>query len=292
MRSIVKYLNLILGILLASVSFNLFIIPLNLVVGGTNGLAVLVNKIFGMDANLFIQLFYLFVLVLSIVFLGLKDTKNAIIGTILYPIFIEFTSNLTSIIQLDYSNKLLMCFVASVLMGVGNGLIYKEGLICGGTDVIKKILNVKKKFPMSKSAFIIDTLIVALGGFIFGLKSVLYAIIVIYISSKITDVVMLGISSKKLFYIMTKEPDKVRNYIKNNLKCGITEIDGVGGFTNNKYHVLMCAISTREYIKLEREINEIDESAFFIITDIYHMHYVSRKVKYGINKNNKLGKEI
>ena len=292
MRSFIKYLNLILGIILVSISFNLFIIPLNLVVGGTNGIAVIVNKIFGMNANLFIQLFYAFTIILCIIFLGIKNTGNAIIGTILYPIFIELTSNITTIINLDYSNKLLMCLIASVLMGIGNGLVYKDGLICGGTDVIKKILNVKKKVPMAKCAFIIDTSIVVLGGFIFGLKSVLYAIIVIYISSNITDRVMLGISSKKMFYIMTKEPDAVRNYIKNSLKCGITEINGVGGYTNSKYHVLMCAISTREYIKLEREINAIDESAFFIITDIYHMHYVSRKVKYGINKNNRFRKEI
>jgi len=268
-----RYLQVILGMALVAISFNLIIYPMEIVVGGTNGIAIILNKLFNLDASLFIQIFYIAMLLLSLIVLGIKKTKNVVLGSLIYPIFIDIFSTITNYIKLDYTNKLLMFLVAAVLMGIGEGLIFKNGFICGGTDVIKKIMNEKMHIQIGKCVFIIDALIVVSGGFIFGIKTVLYAIIIIYISSTITDKVMLGISSKKMFYIMTKKPKEVKECITKELKAGVTELGVVGGYTDEKQKIIMCVISTRDYIKLENRVNQIDSSAFFVITDTYHMYH-------------------
>lgn len=273
LKSLRKYLEVILGMMLVAISFDLFISPLKIVIGGTNGIAVIINQIFKIDTSLFIAIFYAFSLILNIIFFGLKGTKNLILGSIFYPILVSLFETLPNYVVLDYNNKLLLYLVASVLMGIGNGLIYKNNYIAGGVDVIKKVINERFKVSMGVCAFIIDTIIVLSGGFIFGIKSILYAIIILYISSKITDKIILGISTKKMFYIMTIKPDEVRNAIVKELKCGITELDAVGGYTENKNHILMCVIPTRDYIKLKAKVNSIDEKAFFLITDSYHMYH-------------------
>ena len=272
-RNIKKYIEIIFGMMLIAFSFNLFIYPLKIVIGGTNGIAVLVNEITSLDTSLFVTLFYIATFILNLIVFGIKDTKKLILGSVLYPIFVKLFANVTTYIPLDYTNKLLIYLVASITIGVGNGLVYKEGFITGGTDVIKKIMNQKLKMPMGTCVFIMDALIVLSGGYIFGINSVLYAIIILFISSKATDMMMLGVSTKKMFYIMTKSPNEVRKYVKDNLNCGITEIDAIGGYTEDKYHVLMCVISTKDYMKLKKGINAIDENAFFVVTDSYHMHY-------------------
>lgn len=273
LKSLNKYLQVILGMALIAIAFNLIIYPMQIVVGGTNGIAIVINKIFNIDASLFIQIFYIIMLLLSLLVLGAKKTKNVVLGSLIYPLFVELFSNITNYIELDYSNKLLMFLVAAVLMGTGEGLIFKNGFVSGGTDVVKKIMNEKLHIQMGKCVFIIDALIVVSGGFIFGIRTVLYAIIIIYISSTITDKVILGISAKKMFYIMTKKPLEVKECITKELKSGVTELGVVGGYTDEKQKIIMCVISTRDYIKLENKVNKIDSGAFFVITDTYHMYH-------------------
>lgn len=268
-----KYIQVIVGMMLVAIAFNLIIYPMEIVVGGTNGIAIILNKLFNIDASLFIQIFYGATLVLSFLVLGLKSTRNLILGSILYPLFVDLFANIGKYLVLDYSDKLLMYLVAAILMGVGEGLIFKYGFACGGTDVIKRIMNEKLHMQIGKCVFIVDAIIVISGGFIFGLKAVLYAIIILFISSRITDRVMLGISSRKMFYIMTEKPDEVKTCIVEKLKSNITELGALGGYTDSKQKILMCVISTRDYIKLEKKVNDIDPKAFFVITDTYHLYH-------------------
>ena len=268
-----KYLEITLGMIAFAIEFNLFISPLNIVVGGSNGLAVLFKRLFDLDTSLFITIFYASMLLLNLIVYGFKNTRSLVVGSILYPLAISAFSFLPKVIVLDYSNKLLFCILAAIFSGIGGGLTYKNNFITGGTDVPKKIMSDKLKIPMSTAILIFDGVLVILGGFIFGLNNILYAIIILYITSKVVDKIMLGISNKKMFYIMTDNPEDIRSCIKDELNCGITEIDAIGSYKEKRKHMLMCVISTRDYMKLKNRVNEIDKNAFFIITDSYHTYY-------------------
>lgn len=268
-----KYLWTIIGLILSAVSFDLFLAPLKIVVGGTSGLSILISELIKLNPSTIVTIVYIIMVIINFIFYGFKETRKLLFCSILYPIFVNLFENLPNIMNLDYSNKLLHYLMSAILYGVGTGLIFKNGFVGGGLDVLKKIISDKLKMPMGKATFIVDAILVITGGFIFGVNSVLYAIIILYISSNVTDRIILGVSNKKMFYIMTKNPNDVRKCIKDELKCGITEIDAVGGYTTDKYHVLMTVISTSDYVKLKNRINEIDENAFFIITDSYHTYY-------------------
>ena len=69
-----KYLEIILGMILVAIAFNLFITPLKIVIGGTNGLSIIVNYLFGINTSMFVALFYVFAFVLNLLFFGIKDT--------------------------------------------------------------------------------------------------------------------------------------------------------------------------------------------------------------------------
>ena len=268
-----KYIEILLGIIAFGIEFNLFISPLNIVVGGSSGLAILFNKLFNIDKSTFITIFYILMVLLNLLVYGFKNTRKLLLGSILYPISINLFAFLPKIIVLDYSNKLLYCIFAAIFSGIGGGLTYKNDFLTGGTDVPKKIMSDKLKIPMSTAIRMFDGTLILLGGFIFGLNNIFYAIIILYISSKVVDKIMLGISNKKMFYIMTNKPDEIREEVTNTLRCGITEIEALGGLKEKKHNILMCVISTRDYIKLKDIINKIDSKAFFIVTDSYYMYH-------------------
>lgn len=266
-----RYIELVIGILIISLAFNIFLLPNNLVFGGVSGLSIIIKEFIPIDPSKFIMISSLILLVVSYIFLGKEKTKGSIIGSILFPIFVDLTANVNQYIQLDTSNLLLAVIFGGIIYGFGAGLVFKAGFTTGGTDIINQILSKYLHVSMGNAMLMSDGLIVLCGGFFFGVTKLMYAIIVIYIIGLITDKVLLGISNSKAFYIITDEDDKIRDYLLNELHHGVTIFNVKGGYTNKKDEVILCVVPTSEYYKVKEGIHEIDSEAFFLVCDAYEV---------------------
>ena len=266
-----RYFELVIGILLIAIAFNLFLLPNELVFGGVSGLSIIVSKFITIDASTFIMIASLLLLVVSFLVLGKNDTKASIVGSILFPIFVNITANIGEYIKLDTGNVLLSAVFGGIIYGFGAGLVFKAGFTTGGTDIINQILSKYLHMSMGNAMLISDGLIVVLGGFFFGATKLMYALIVIYIIGLMTDKVLLGISNSKAFYIITNEDEKIRDYLLNELHHGVTIFSVKGGYTHKKDEVILCVVPTREYYRVKEGIHEIDSEAFFVVCDAYEV---------------------
>lgn len=266
-----RYISLFVGIFLFALAFNLFLLPNNLVFGGVSGISIIMKEIFGFDPTTFIFVTSVLLLLVSFIFLSKEETARSIFGTLLLPVFIKLTSNLSIYVDLDSSELFLAALFGGVLAGVGIGLVFKAGFTTGGTDILAQILNQYFHISMGRSLMLMYTIIAICGSMCFGLHILMYSILVIFLISFFTDKVLLGISDCKAFYIITEEDEKVRNFILKDLKHGVTVMDAKGGFTREKQRVLFCVVPTNEYFKLKEGINSIDSNAFFVATDAYEV---------------------
>lgn len=266
-----RYFGLIIGILLIALSFNLFLLPNDLVFGGVSGLSVIIKDILPIDPSQFIMIASILLLIVSFIVLGKEKTKGSIIGSILFPIFVDLTANINQYIELDTSNLLLSVIFGGIIYGFGVGLVFKAGFTTGGTDIINQIISKYCHVSMGNAMLMSDGLIVLGGGFFFGITKLMYAIIVVYIIGFMTDKVLLGISNSKAFYIITSQDEKVRDYLINILHHGVTIFNVKGGYTNKKDEVILCVVPTSEYYKVKEGIHEIDEKAFFVVCDAYEV---------------------
>ena len=266
-----RYFELVIGILLIAIAFNLFLLPNELVFGGVSGLSIIVSKFITIDASTFIMIASLLLLVVSFLVLGKNDTKASIVGSILFPIFVNITANIGEYIKLETGNVLLSAIFGGIIYGFGAGLVFKAGFTTGGTDIINQILSKYLHMSMGNAMLISDGLIVVLGGFFFGATKLMYALIVIYIIGLMTDKVLLGISNSKAFYIITNEDEKIRDYLLNELHHGVTIFSVKGGYTHKKDEVILCVVPTREYYRVKEGIHEIDSEAFFVVCDAYEV---------------------
>ncbi len=274
--NIKKYFYLVIGCFLLAVSFNVFFSPNNIVTGGISGISIVVNKVFGISKSTFISLSYIILLILSYILLGWKTTRYSIIGSILYPLFVSLTENISSSIQFDVSNILLICIFGALLNGIGSGLTFKYGFSTGGSDIICQIISKYFKISIGDSIKIYNFIIIVASGFflgengnIYAWSNVMYAIIVIYIISILNDRVLLGISRSKSFYIITDKEREVKHFLINELGKGVTILEGRGGYTGNRKKVIVCAIPTKEYFLAKEGILEIDKDAIILINDVY-----------------------
>ena len=266
-----RYVILILCLFVSAIVFNLFLLPTNLVTGGANGVAILLHNFFDFRPSLVILILSLVMLVLSFLLLGKEKTIGSIVATIIYPIFVDITAPLVVRYHVDTNEMLLLSIIIGVLSGITNGFVYRVGFSNGGLNILNQIFYKYFHISYGKSSFVINGIIVFLGGIYFGFNMVMYAIIVLYINSIIVDRVILGVSKNKAFYIFTDEEEKVKRFLIEELHHTATFFDVKGGFLEKKRKVLLTVVPTSEYFMLSEALKSIDENVFFIASDAYEM---------------------
>ena len=264
-----RYSVLFFALFLSSINYNLFLSPLKIVVGGVNGLSILLSEIVNISPSVLLFLLSITSFFIGLLILGLEKTASALVSTFVYPLFVSLTVNITDFIVLDASDMFLMAIIIGVLTGVVSGIICRVHMSQGGVILISQSIAQAFKVSVSRVNFIINTIIVMCGAFFFGFDMAMYAIIILYISSIVMNKIMLGVSLSKFIYIKTDKYEEVKNYVINSLKCGITELDGYSGNSGDKKHFLLTVVPTYEYQYVTEYVKKIDNNVFLVVTDAY-----------------------
>lgn len=259
----------IIGTFLSALAFNLFLAPYNIVTGGISGVSLVISKFYNIDISLFVLILSLSFLFLSLILLDKKSTLRTIAGSLLFPFFLKSTAHVTNIIDLGNTNIVVILLYGGIISGFATGLILKTGYTTGGFQVLYQIIHKYFKISIGNASLICNGILIIFGGLVYGFSNLLYAIVVLYISSLITDRVILGVSDRKSFYIVTEHEKEIREFIINKMHHSFTVVDVKGGYTNDKKKMLMCVIPTYEYVFMKEVILSIDKDAFFLITDAY-----------------------
>lgn len=262
---------MVFGSFLSAVSVNLFFVQNNFVTGGVTGLGIIANKTIGMSVSQFVFFGNLFMIGLGLIFLGGKKIIGSIIGSLLYSLFLFLTEDIALWLNFSFDNILLYALAAGLVNGFAEAIVYKIGYSTGGTSILGLIIADKLKKPIGKIMRIISITIILLGGYIFGYTMVMYAIIIVSISTFMIDRVTLGISDSKMFMVQTKKSDEVREFIMQVIQSGVTEYTIKGGYSGSKKEMLMCVVPTEKYTYLKSAIKEIDGDAFIIVSDCYEV---------------------
>ena len=265
-----RSLTFLIGIFIVSITFNIFMIP-NDIVYGVGGIGVIFKKLFNITPSIVFLISSILLLILSFVTLGFDKTKNSIIGSLLFPIFVELTEFIIPYINLGNTEPLLLTIFGAALSGFGYGLIFKSGYTTGGTDILNQIVAKYFKKSIGTSMFFTDGLIIGISLFFFGMQKFMYSVVNIVIISIMTDKVILGVSQSKTFFIITDSETAVKKFIMEYLDRGVTVIEARGGYTGNYQKMIMCTIPTKEYFIFKEGIESIDPNAFFMVTDAYEV---------------------
>ena len=266
-----RLVQFVIGCFIVSLAYNIFIAPNNLVPGGVGGIAIIINNLFNIPNSTVIMILNIFLLIASLILLGKDKTKATVLGSILFPIFIKLTEHVNVWLQIDTSQVLLSAIFGGIIYGFGAGLVFKAGFTTGGTDIINQIISKYLKKSMGQSMLVSDGLIVLSSGLFFGMNSMMYSILILYIISLISDRVVLGISDSKAFFIITNKDEEIREYILKKLGHGVTIFKARGGYKRKDENMLMTVLPTKDYYQLKEGIKKIDKNAFYIITDTYEV---------------------
>lgn len=264
-----KILNLIIGILLVSISFNMFLSPNDLAAGGISGLALIYSKLYNIDLSVFVLIANIILIIVSYIFLGKEQTRRTILGSLLLPLFLNLTKDLPNLIKIDEVDILLKALFGGVISGYGYGIVFKHGFTSGGTDIVDQLVSKWYHISMSTSILLVDGFIVICGGVVFGAEKMIYSAIVLILISIYSNKSMIGTNDYKTFYITTKKTKTIIKLLQEKFGYSVTTLDAVGGYSKKARKILMCVVKTSDYYEIEETLKYIDPNIFITITTSY-----------------------
>ncbi|MBW6490415.1 MAG: YitT family protein [Lentimicrobium sp.] len=275
----IAYSLIIVGSFILAAGFVFFINPYNIVPGGVYGIGIVVHHLTkgvfsfwptGIPVGLFGLVLNIPLTMIGIKVLGPRFGIKTVIGFLLTSVFMDM---LTMFVgendPLGLSEDILMaCVFGGVLIGFGLGLIFKSRATSGGSDIVAMIIAKYTKLPLGQLMIYVDSVIVLFGLVVFkDWKIPLYSWIVIFITGKVIDITMQGVSYEKTLFIISKEFELIRDKIINDLNRGGTFIPGKGMFNNSDKTIIFTIMNRREIAILEEYIHQIDPKAFVTVMD-------------------------
>ena len=168
---------------------------------------------------------------------------------------------------------LLVALYGGLLQGVGIGLVFLGGGTTGGTDLLAAIIqNFMRHYSIAQIMQFVDGAVVLVGMYVFGVERALYAIIAVYLVTKVSDGIIEGLKFSKSVYIITEKPDEVSRMVMEDLDRGITGISAKGMYSGQDKLMLFCVVGKKELVHLKEMIDEIDPNAFVIVGDAREVH--------------------
>lgn len=264
-EKIKQYIWIAIGTILMSVAVVVFFDTTGVVVGGVTGVAIILKELFGVPMWLVNALINIPLFIMGFKTLDRDIFYKTLFGTVSLTVFL----GLVPYLNVLTGNLLVDIIMGSVIMGAGLGLIFASYASSGGTDLMATLINRKIRYiSIPKIMAIIDGIIVIAGAFVFGVEKGIYAIIAIYIVTKVSDTIMEGPNRAKQIYIISDKYDEIGNYILENINRGVTYIQSRGAYTKKEKNMIMCVVSSKEMVKIKQNLYRIDENAICFVGDI------------------------
>ena len=263
-----SYSLIIIGSFILAASLVLFITPYKIVPGGVYGISIVLHYLFGTPVGLMALCFDIPLTLIGLKILGPRFGFKTVLGFSLTAIFTDTLTYFWGYEPLVQGDARLSSIFGGVLLGLGLGLIFKAKATSGGSDIIAMIINKRTKIPLGQLIIIVDSVIVLFGLVVFqDWKIPLYSWIVIFITGKVIDIVLEGLSYDKSLFIISDKHEEIRDKIINNLNRGGTYIDGRGMFSMTERKIIFTVVSRRELALLQEYIHKIDPYAFMTVID-------------------------
>ena len=287
-QQFVAYLLLVLGSALFAVGDVMFVNPYLMAPGGTYGLSNVLNTVWPWKIAFYAICMDIPLLIIGTLILGPKFGVKTVVSTVLIFLFTLLLESIWGYNPVIHDGAIvaspiegrnmveilnnggwfepdyfLNTVVAGLIYGVAIGLIFRSGATSGGSDIISMILHKYTKISLGTLVLIVDSCITLTTFIAFGdIRLPIYSIILIFIESKVIDLVVEGTKSYKTAFIVTDKLDEVKEYILNDMHRGGTCITGEGLYNGTERKMIYVTMERADFVKLRSNLRRLDPAAF------------------------------
>ena len=255
------------GSALYALGVHCFTVPNNIAPGGVTGIATLISFVTDVKIGTLIAGINIPLLIAGFILLNKKTMIKTLISVAALSVMTDYLFKGIPVYIADDGGGILASIFGGLLMGAGLGIVYAREGTTGGTDIVNKIINrFRPEIKLGQISFIVNACVAVSGYFVYkNLDVVMYAIIAIFVQSKVIDVLVYGGLEGKFLMIFSERPHEIAEKLLEQ-KRGVTLLHGEGAYSGEERQVVCIAVHKNEYVKAKRIVKEIDPNAFVIIT--------------------------
>jgi len=263
-RYLLELIGVVVGTAFMALSFQAFLVPNQMAAGGVSGLGVILFHLYAVPVGLTVFLVNIPLFILAWVILGWKVVANSLAGTILLPLMLEVFAYIPVVTQ----DMLLASVFGGIGVGIGLGLVFRSHGSTGGTALGALLISHFSQLSSGKSLIGADLAIIIASGFVFSAEAAMFALISLFVTSKVIDLVQEGLFYSKAAIIISDENEVIADKIMAEIGRGATFLKGSGAYTGERREIILCVLSQSQVTHIKDIVREIDPDAFVIVSNV------------------------
>ncbi len=269
---LMKWLQILLGMLLCAVGYDMFIIPNQIAPGGFTGIAQLVNHATGWPIGMLTLALNVPLFALSAKSLGLKFGLRSLVASVGLSVLIDVMP-IPSVIPMDTTERLLLASLfGGVVAGAGFGFVIRGNATTGGSDMLAKLINARvHSVSIGLVMFVVDGLVILASAFVYDVVSAMFALICTFLMSQVIDFLVDGLNSARAYFVISGQSETIAQRVMDEMERGITGLRGRGMYSGDDKQVLLCVISRSEAPQLRSIVADCDPAAFIIAANVHEV---------------------
>ena len=300
LKEVKGYLFMILGCIAYGASTSLFLAPNTIIAGGVTGLSVMINFLTPvLMVGMISIIINVPILLLGLKLQGLKFILKCLVTIVCLGLITDLITEINVLIRgesLPITNDATIASVyGGICQGVGIGLFVKFQFSSGGTELLARVISrLVKVINIPVCLGLLDGAVVIIGSIVTGeIQNIFYALIVVFLSTKVSELVLFGLDKSKLCIIISDKGEEISKELLSHSRRGITMLSGEGMYTHREHQVLLTCVKNNQLTQLKKFVYEVDEKAFVIISEAIEVRGlgfkalnedIENEVKKAINK--------
>lgn len=265
LKPVRQYALIVAGCVISAAGYPLFLEPNHIAPGGLTGITTILNFYYGWPIGLTSLLMNIPLLLIAWRLIGPGFILRTITATLLFSVLIDVMD-----FQPLVMDPMLAALFGGVLVGAGLGLILRGSATTGGTDLLARLVHHHQRAISVGSFLLFFDLLVILSAWVFlSAQHAMYAIVAVFVISKVIDQVLLGFGTDKACYIISQSYERIEKRLMLELERGVTRFETVGAFSGRKGPMLLCIVGRFEVVKVKNIVRDEDQDAFMFITDTH-----------------------
>lgn len=257
---------LIIGTFVMASGLQLFLIPANIAAGGVSGIATILQNTVGIKASVTVFLLNIPLLISAYLFCGKKLFVNSLLGSALLSLFLEVLSGVTPMVE----DRILNAVAGGVLVGLGQGIVFRFDATTGGTDILATLLQkAKPHLAIGILVLVADGMVILASGLTFkNFEIMICAAISLFIASRVIDSIVVGLDFEKEVTIISPFVPDIARDIAVTLDRGSTGVKCLGMYSGKERMMLISVVKKNQIVKLKNIVQKYDKKAFVIVSEV------------------------
>ncbi len=264
-----EFFFIIAGVLFIAAGLDMFLVPNRIAAGGVSGIATIIYHVTRFPVGAATLAMNIPLFLMGIRQLGMGFGLRSLFGTVTLSLFID---TLAPVVPVPTGDPLLASIYGGIMVGAGLGIVFRNKGTTGGTDLAAAIINNYMRLQVGVILFMIDAAVIVAAGVAFrSVELALYALLTVFLTARVVDLVQEGFGYGKAALIISEKPDEVAEVILRRMDRGVTALRGKGMYTGSDRDVLLSVVTRAEISTLKELIHAIDPRAFVILTDVHEV---------------------